>query len=311
MGFFKRLCLFVFGLAGLLALAALVLPWFGPWTSEATALLGVDEYYVTVEALVLVTALGCLICLLRSIFKRNRKTVIVAKEGGDQITVTRDAIASQATHVIEEDGAYVAKRVSVWAKKRGHVRVAARVQPQMTVDTVAAGKDLHDRLVAGLTTVCGDNVDSVDLEFTNAAEYAPAADASYAYDYDATATEPVSRAATTAASEPGAIESAAAPEPAPTADAGEKNEADAAATGIEAADGAATEACATEAPATDADNDVADATAGDDAETTSDEPTEDSSAGPDGAEPAREEGSEITVPMGRYAGKGSEPTEEE
>ena len=129
MGFFKRLCLFVFGLGGLLALAALVLPWFGPWTSEATALLGVDEYYVAVEALVLVTALGCLICLLRSIFKRNRKTVIVAKEGGDQITVTRDAIASQATHVIEEDGAYVAKRVSVWAKKRGHVRVAARWTP--------------------------------------------------------------------------------------------------------------------------------------------------------------------------------------
>ena len=173
MGFFKRLCLFVFGLAGLLALAALVLPWFGPWTSEATALLGVDEYYIAVEALVLVTALGCLICLLRSIFKRNRKTVIVAKEGGDQITVTRDAIASQATHVIEEDGAYVAKRVSVWAKKRGHVRVAARLPPQMSGDPRVAGKDLHDRLVAGLTTVCGDNVDSVDLEFLNAAEYAP------------------------------------------------------------------------------------------------------------------------------------------
>lgn len=311
MGFFKRLCLFVFGLAGLLALTALVLPWYGPWTVEATALLGVDEYYMAVEALVLVTGLGCLICLLRSIFKRNRKVVIVSQRDGDQITVARDAISSQATHVIEEDGAFKAKRVSVWAKKRGHVRVYARVQPQMTVDTVRAGEELHDRLVAGLVTVCGDNVDSVDLEFTNAAEYAPAADASYAYDYDATATEPVSPAAT---SEPGAIESAAAPEPAPTADAGEKNEADAAATGIEAADGAATEACTTDAPktpATDADNDVADATAGDDAETTSDEPTEDSSAGPDGAEPAREEGSEITVPMGRYAGKGSEPTEEE
>ena len=77
----------------------------------------------------------CGFTLLRSIFKRNRKTVIVAKEGGDQITVTRDAIASQATHVIEEDGAYAAKRVSVWAKKRGHVRVAARVQPGCVLST--------------------------------------------------------------------------------------------------------------------------------------------------------------------------------
>ena len=310
MGFFKRLCLFVFGLAGLLALTALVLPWYGPWTVEATALLGVDEYYMAVEALVLVTGLGCLICLLRSIFKRNRKVVIVSQRDGDQITVVRDAISSQATHVIEEDGAFKAKRVRVWAKKRGHVRVYARVQPQMTVDTVRAGEELHDKLVAGLTTVCGDNVDSVDLEFTNAAEYTPTADASYAYDYDATAPEPVAPAATTAAIEPGAIESAAAPEPAPTADAGEKNEDDVAATGAEATGDAATEACATEALATDADANAADATTGDDADAKPDEPAADASAEKDEAS-ASEEGSEITVPMGRYAGKGSEPTEEE
>lgn len=296
MGFFKRLCLFVFGLAGLLALTALVLPWFGPWTSEATALLGVDEYYIAVEALVLVTALGCLICLLRSIFKRNRKTVIVAKEGGDQITVTRDAIASQATHVIEEDGAYVAKRVSVWAKKRGHVRVAARVQPQMTVDTVAAGKDLHDRLVAGLTTVCGDNVDSVDLEFLNAAEYAPTS--APADDYalaasDLTASSPsVDYAAVTAA-----------------ADSSDDDYA-------EAATVATVATAAADVPAEDAK--AKDPTAeGDDADAASDEaPTASASASvADDAKPNDDapevEGSEITVPMARYAGKDSETTGEE
>lgn len=296
MGFFKRLCLFVFGLAGLLALTALVLPWFGPWTSEATALLGVDEYYIAVEALVLVTALGCLVCLLWSIFKRNRKTVIVAKEGGDQITVTRDAIASQATHVIEEDGAYVAKRVSVWAKKRGHVRVAARVQPQMTVDTVAAGRDLHDRLVAGLTTVCGDNVDSVDLEFLNAAEYAPTP--THAGDYafaasDLTASSPsVDYAAVTA-----------------TADSSDDDSA-------EAATAATVAAAAADVPAEDtkAKDPMAE---GDDADTASDEaPTASASASvADDAKPNDDapevEGSEITVPMARYAGKDSETTGEE
>lgn len=290
MGFFKRLCLFVFGLAGLLALTALVLPWFGPWTSEATALLGVDEYYIAVEALVLVTALGCLICLLRSIFKRNRKTVIVAKEGGDQITVTRDAIASQATHVIEEDGAYVAKRVSVWAKKRGHVRVAARVQPQVTVDTVAAGKDLHDRLVAGLTTVCGDNVDSVDLEFLNAAEYAPtstpADDYAFAASDLAASSASVDYAAVTA-----------------TADSSDDDSAE-----------AATVAADAPAEATRAKDPTAE---GDDADTASDEaPTASASASvADDAKPNDDapevEGSEITVPMARYAGKDSETTGEE
>lgn len=304
MGFFKRLCLFVFGLAGLLALTALVLPWYGPWTVEATALLGVDEYYMAVEALVLVTGLGCLICLLRSIFKRNRKVVIVSQQDGDQITVARDAISSQATHVIEEDGAFKAKRVNVWAKKRGHVRVYARVQPQMTVDTVRAGEELHDRLVAGLTTVCGDNVDSVDLEFTNAAEYTPSSDA-YQYDYDYTmpATPTATDATATTASEPAATEPTATPAPAATADAGEKPEGTAAATGADAAADTATDASAADATADDA-------TTGDDADAKPDEPADDVPAEKDeGA--ASEEGSEITVPMGRYAGKGSEPTGEE
>lgn len=294
MGFFKRLCLFVFGLGGLLALAALVLPWFGPWTSEATALLGVDEYYVAVEALVLVTALGCLICLLRSIFKRNRKTVIVAKEGGDQITVTRDAIASQATHVIEEDGAYVAKRVSVWAKKRGHVRVAARVQPQVTVDTVAAGKDLHDRLVAGLTTVCGDNVDSVDLEFLNAAEYAPTSTPADDYAF--------------AASDLAASSASIVDRPVVTAAAGSSDD--------DSAEAATVATAAADVPVEDAK--AKDPTAeGDDADMASDEaPTASASASvADDAKPNDDapevEGSEITVPMARYAGKDSETTGEE
>jgi len=290
MGFFKRLCLFVFGLAGLLALTALVLPWFGPWTSEATALLGVDEYYIAVEALVLVTALGCLVCLLRSIFKRNRKTVIVAKEGGDQITVTRDAIASQATHVIEEDGTYTAKRVSVWAKKRGHVRVAARVQPQMTVDTVAAGKDLHDRLVAGLTTVCGDNVDSVDLEFLNAAEYAPTSAPADDYalaasDLAAGSPSTVDYTAATVATDPSGGDSPAEASTA-TSDAPVNG---AAAKELEAASNSADDASDEARPVS--------APVEGDAQSIDDAP--------------EVEGSEITVPMARYAGRDGETTGEE
>lgn len=294
MGFFKRLCLFVFGLAGLLALTALVLPWFGPWTSEATALLGVDEYYIAVEALVLVTALGCLVCLLRSIFKRNRKTVIVAKEGGDQITVTRDAIASQATHVIEEDGTYTAKRVSVWAKKRGHVRVAARVQPQMTVDTVAAGKDLHDRLVAGLTTVCGDNVDSVDLEFLNAAEYAPTS--TQAADYAFAASD-------LTASSPSTVDYAAVTATADSSDGEDRSAEAATATEDVLADGVA--AREPEATSGDGADDALDKAAS--ASATA--PAEDDAQSNDDA--SEVEGSEITVPMARYASKDSETTGEE
>lgn len=171
MGVFKRLCLLVFGIAGLAALAALCLPWVGPWTTEAASLIYEDWYFQVLQVLVLITGVGLLVCLLRALFTRNRKTVMVSREGGDQITVTRDAIASQARHVVEDDGRFVAKRVRVKAKKRGHVRVSVRVQPTRTVDVVAAGSELHDRLVAGLMTVCGDNVDSVGIEFLEADEY--------------------------------------------------------------------------------------------------------------------------------------------
>ena len=34
---FKRFCLFVFSLAGLLSLVALALPWVGPWQQQAAA----------------------------------------------------------------------------------------------------------------------------------------------------------------------------------------------------------------------------------------------------------------------------------
>jgi hypothetical protein len=199
MGFFKRLCLFVFGLAGLLALAALVLPWYGPWTQEATALLGTREYFVAVEVVVAITAFGLLTCLLRSIFVRNRKTVVVAKADGDQITVSIDAIASQATHVIEEDGLFTARRVRVRAKKRGHVRLFARVQPASTVDVIAAAAELHDRLVSGLGVIVGDNVDKIDLEFVNATEYAPASEAGAFAEQDSDASDEAAEETTAAA----------------------------------------------------------------------------------------------------------------
>ncbi len=109
MGFFKRLSLFVFALAGLAALAALVAPWY-------------------------------------------------------------------------------------------HVRVHARVQPASTVDVLLAASELHERLEEGLAVIVGDNVDKIDLEFVNAAEYAPAAEAAAfgeqdAADADAVASAPARTAA--------------------------------------------------------------------------------------------------------------------
>lgn len=166
MSVFKRLCAIVFVLADLAALAALALTWYGPWTSAASALFAVGEYSLAVVACLAISAFGLLVLLLRALFSRRTvRTVEIATVDGGVISVTRDAIAAQASHIVEADGTCAAARVRVDAKARGRVRVHVRVLPHETVDVVAKGAELHEELIDGLAAVCGDKVEDVSLEF--------------------------------------------------------------------------------------------------------------------------------------------------
>ena len=172
MGWFKRLCLIVFGLVGLCALAALCLPWVGPWTAEARALIADDTYFNALAGAVGNTGAGLLFCLLRALFApRNRKSVVISALDGGQITVTRTAIASQARHIVERDGTCLASATRVRAKKRGHVRVSVRVTPLHALNVVEKGAELHDELVSGLATICDDKLEEVSLDFTDPQDF--------------------------------------------------------------------------------------------------------------------------------------------
>ena len=163
---FKRLCTVLFVLADLFALAALTLTWYGPWTEAATSLLYLEPYALAVFACLVVSGFGLLVLLVRALFAGKRvRTVEVATVDGGVISVTRDAIAAQASHIVEADGTCTAARVRVDAKPRGHVRVHVRVLPRQTVDVVVKGAELHAELVDGLAAVCGDTVEDVSLEF--------------------------------------------------------------------------------------------------------------------------------------------------
>ncbi len=169
MNWFKRLCLFVFGLSGLLSLAALCLTWVGPWTREArTLLLETQWYWLTLEVLVCITGVGLLVCLARSLFApRNPRETIVADVNGSKITVTRSAIVSQTRHVVEADGTCTASAIKVRVRKKGNVRVHVRVTPHYPVDVVAYGEELYAKLGEGLAQVCGQSVKSIDVVFTD------------------------------------------------------------------------------------------------------------------------------------------------
>ena len=162
---FKRFVSFIFSLAGLLALAALILPWVGPWTELFTELISTNKaWLLAVEICAGICAVGLLALLLRAIIARAPKNVVVTTVGGDEITVTREAIASQAAHLIEADGTCQADRVNV-KTKRGNVFVRARVLPYESLDIVAKGAELHKRLAEGLVAICGEHVAAVNLEF--------------------------------------------------------------------------------------------------------------------------------------------------
>lgn len=177
MGGFRRFCLIVFGLAGALCLAALALPWIGPYQDEATRLMDNWYYYIALQSVLAITAAGVIVALLRGVFTpRRRKTVTVGKEGADLITVTTAAISSQATHVIEDGDRFVAEKVRVAANRRGSVSVNVRVRPRRVVDIVEEGRRLHDELVRGLSVICGDRVRTVNLEFVEAELGEPAQD---------------------------------------------------------------------------------------------------------------------------------------
>ena len=138
--------------------------------------------------------------------------------------------------------------------------------------------------------VCGDNVDSVDLEFLNAAEYAPTS--APADDYALAASD-------LAAGSPSTVDYTAATV---AIDPSDDDSAE-----------AATVAADAPAEATRAKDPTAE---GDDADTASDEaPTASASASASVADDAKPnddapevEGSEITVPMARYAGRDGETT---
>ncbi len=168
---FKRLCKVVFALSGFFTLAALGLTWMGPWRDVASAMMVVDAYWYAIQVCGAINILGLVIQLFSGLFSRKVRTVQVATVDGGAITVTREAIASQATHIVEADGTCTAAKVHVDAKPRGHVRVHVRVLPHESLDVVVKGAQLHEELLQGLAGVCGNTVEDVSLEFVEPQAY--------------------------------------------------------------------------------------------------------------------------------------------
>ena len=161
----KRFCLIVYGLAGVLCLCGLALPWVGPFQSQATDLMKNNIYFVIMQIALAITGLGVIVTLLRGILMpRQEKTVVIEETEEDSISVSTKAITSQARHIIEDHGDLDTEDVSVNTKRRG-LSVDVRVKPQYTVNVVDEGRRLRDDLELGLSYLCGDKVKHINIEF--------------------------------------------------------------------------------------------------------------------------------------------------
>ena len=166
MGGFRRFVLFVFTAAGILCLAALALPWFGLFDEEFLVLWDYDWYPLAVEVCLALTCAWLAFNLARVLFsRRRRKSLDVMRIDGGKVSVTRAAVASQATHVINASGIGSAKGVEVRAGKRGPVDLTVRLVPHESVDVTKEAPVLHDLLSRGVGAMVGERLGTIDIEF--------------------------------------------------------------------------------------------------------------------------------------------------
>lgn len=176
MGIFKRLCMLIYALTGIFFFGSLLAASYDVTSTYTLYVFRLSFVQQLMKIAPFIIVFGCVIMLLRAIFTRNRKVVIISKAKDNKITVSLRAIESQAKHVIEEDGRFCVVRLYVKSAKYGHIRVNARIQPEETEDLLTASDELKSKLYAGLSVIVGNHIDSINLEFAQAKNYVSVSD---------------------------------------------------------------------------------------------------------------------------------------
>ncbi len=162
---FKRFCLIVFSLVGIVVLGALALPWIGPWTDLFASFFAIQWYLFVVELCLLLLVIGFIGLFIRGCTMRRHHDVEVLSGDGAKVTIARSAIASQATYLAEQDGTCVVTKVVVKVRRKDEVDVRVSVQPYQSVNVQVEAQKLNDRLREGLTRLTGPALKNITLRF--------------------------------------------------------------------------------------------------------------------------------------------------
>lgn len=179
MGKFRRFCLIFYVLASACGIALLVAPWMGPWRAQASAAAGwvpneglarpLVWSYVYWGALAVcgaAAAIGLLATLIRAITTPGKHKVVQLQDtGAGVITLSCDAIASQARYVVEEEGSCEVVRASARAKGRDRVSVDVQVRPYGAANVAPLGNKLYELLHERLSEFTGGALADLEIHF--------------------------------------------------------------------------------------------------------------------------------------------------
>lgn len=164
---FKRCCYILFAIIGIVLIGALILCWVGPWTTLFTGLIAYDWYLFGLEILVVLCLIGFAALFIRGVTAKKRKDILLFSENGDEVRITRSAIASQASYLVEQDGTCYATKVVVKARGGRSVDVKVYVEPHEPIDVAQEAKQLQKRLRSSLDTLCAGRLNRLEISFTD------------------------------------------------------------------------------------------------------------------------------------------------
>lgn len=162
---FKRCCYILFAIIGIVLIGALILCWVGPWTTLFTGLIAYDWYLFGLEILVVLCLIGFAALFIRGVTAKKRKDILLFSENGDEVRITRSAIASQASYLVEQDGTCYATKVVVKARGGRSVDVKVFVEPHEPIDVAQEAKKLQKRLRSSLDTLCAGRLNRLEISF--------------------------------------------------------------------------------------------------------------------------------------------------
>lgn len=167
----KRFCLIIFALLGVFCVCVLMTPWLNVPPVNVKVLLyltTVPWFFYAVEIAATVALIGFFCIFVMACAKKKPRDLVIKDEAGAHVTVTRQAIASQATYLAESVAPVQIDRVHVQAKYPDALGITLAVQPLQPLQVREVSQRIERQVRAGLGSMLGVEPAQVNLRFVEA-----------------------------------------------------------------------------------------------------------------------------------------------